>query len=176
MKPRKTTRRRARETTEIKARPTMYCGIRMRSRLEADFAGFLDRAEAEWEYEPTCFAGPGGQWLPDFGAKMPDGPHVYFEIKPESFTRDEVDPVLEQMSVAWLTEPTAVLQLVIWRYGNPLGNLSVMGFPREDEDDDDMTWWVADGAADDNMHPWPGMGQFRAFIERAEREAQADVP
>ena len=28
--------------SEIKARTTMYRGIKMRSRLEADFAGFLD--------------------------------------------------------------------------------------------------------------------------------------
>lgn len=26
----------------------------------------LDRQGWEWAYEPDCFAGEGGQWLPDF--------------------------------------------------------------------------------------------------------------
>lgn len=146
----------------IPARPTLYRGIRMRSRLEADFAAFLDRAEAEWEYEPECFAGPHGQWLPDFRATLPGGPPTYFEVKPESLSPDQVDPVLERMAIAWLTEPAATLQLVIWRYGDPLGSVSVMGFPHEDEDDDDLIWWVVVG--DDDLHPWPGMGQFEQFL------------
>jgi hypothetical protein len=92
--------------TEIKARPTLYKGIRMRSRLEADFAAFLDNTGAEWEYEPTCFAGPGGQWLPDFRVRR-DGYNVYFEVKPDSLEieDDVIDPILERMKVAWLTDP-----------------------------------------------------------------------
>jgi hypothetical protein len=58
-------------TTEIKARPTIYKGIQMRSRLEADYAPHLDTPapgwihepgqvfEPDWDYEPECFAGPG---------------------------------------------------------------------------------------------------------------------
>jgi hypothetical protein len=50
----------------IKARPTSYKGIEMRSRLEADFAGYLDRKEKIWEYEPRAYASQHGQWVPDF--------------------------------------------------------------------------------------------------------------
>jgi hypothetical protein len=108
----------------IKSRPTLYRGILMRSRLEADFAQFLDLVEADWEYEPVCFAGPSGQWLPDFRVTRP-GYHVYFEIKPESTDRDHIDALLQQMTVAWLSEPTATLQLVLWTYHNPRKSLSI---------------------------------------------------
>ena len=50
----------------MKARPTTYSGIKMRSRLEALFAEELDRWGIGWTYEPECFAGPDGQYLPDF--------------------------------------------------------------------------------------------------------------
>ena len=79
-----------------KGRPTVYKGIEMRSRLEADYAAHLDRSGVKWEYEPTCFAGPKGQWLPDFRHHkrirfnkedgLPDEfIPVYTEIKPVSF-------------------------------------------------------------------------------------------
>lgn len=51
---------------EIKARPTTYKGIKMRSRLEAGYAAWLDEMGMEWEYEPCAFAGELGQYLPDF--------------------------------------------------------------------------------------------------------------
>src|SRR5262245_40166801 len=38
----------------------------MRSRAEARFAAFLDRAGLSWHYEPRAFASPQGQYLPDF--------------------------------------------------------------------------------------------------------------
>jgi len=156
--------------SEIKARTTMYKGIKMRSRLEADFAAFLDRAGAEWEYEPVCFAGPEGQWLPDFRAMVPDGPWTYFEVKPESLPDDQIDTVLERMTVVWLTEAAAILQLVIWPYGDQLNSYSIMGFPHEDADDDDLTWWISEG---DKMHPWPGMGQFERFVREAEHREKS---
>lgn len=158
--------------SKIKSRTTMYKGIQMRSRLEADFAAFLDRAGAEWEYEPVCFAGPQGQWLPDFRAKVPDGSWTYFEVKPESLPDDGIDQVLEQMTVAWLTEPKAILQLAIWRFGDPLQSFSIMGFPHEGEDDDDMIWWAAEG--DGEMHAWPGMGQLEHFVRQAQAERKAE--
>lgn len=34
------------------ARPTTYNGIKMRSKLEADFAVILDKYDLKWEYEP----------------------------------------------------------------------------------------------------------------------------
>jgi|SRR5882724_1795397 len=153
--------------TEIKARPTLYKGIRMRSRLEADFAAFLDRAGADWEYEPVCFAGPAGQWLPDFRAAF-DGKRIYFEVKPASLPGDQIDPTLERMTVVWLTEPTAVLHLVLWPFGEPRSSCSIMGTPRDGEGDDDPIWWLAEG--DDDVIPWPGMGQLEYFVKKAREE------
>ena len=42
--------------------PTMYRGIRMRSRLEAKWAYFMDGLGWKWEYEPIDLNG----WIPDF--------------------------------------------------------------------------------------------------------------
>lgn len=154
--------------TDIKARTTMYKGIQMRSRLEADFAAFLDQSGAEWEYEPVCFAGPDGQWLPDFRVTH-NGQQVYVEVKPESLLDGDMDAVLERMTTAWLTEPDAILQLTIWRYGEPGRCFAVMGIPPEN--DAGLTWWCSEGAGD--TYPWPGMGQLRRFVEQARLEAES---
>lgn len=50
----------------IAARPTMYRGTPMRSRLEAKVAAFLDREKFTWRYEPMAYASRAGQYLPDF--------------------------------------------------------------------------------------------------------------
>ncbi len=42
--------------------PTEYCGIRMRSRLEATWAAFFDLLGWSWEYEPFDLNG----YIPDF--------------------------------------------------------------------------------------------------------------
>lgn len=151
-----------------KGRETLYKGIRMRSRLEADFAAFLDRNGADWDYEPVCFAGPDGQWLPDFRVRHGETT-VYFEIKPESFLESDIDLTLEKMTVAWLTEPTAVLQLTAWTYGDPAAGYSFIGIPPEDEDE--MTWWC--GRGPDELTAWIGMGQLARTIDIMQREREA---
>lgn len=153
---------------KIQARTTMYKGIRMRSRLEADFAGFLDRSGAEWEYEPLCFAGPDGQWLPDFRVTYNED-RIYFEIKPESLLEGDVDAVLTQMTVAWLTEPGAILQLMVWVYDDPSSSYTFMGFPPGKGES--FTWWCGQGSAE--MTAWPGMGQLEQAIEEVRREREA---
>ncbi len=51
----------------LRARPTVYEGIEMRSRLEAWWAQRFDEAGRTWTYEPCAFAAPGAeQYLPDF--------------------------------------------------------------------------------------------------------------
>lgn len=104
---------------EIKARPTLYRGIAMRSRLEADYAAHMDRRGEVWEYEPTCFAGPEGQWLPDFRWRTPRQTWQYQEIKPISLLAHpgDINAVLRKMATAWLTAPELELALVIWEYG-----------------------------------------------------------
>ena len=55
----------------IAAIETQYAGYRFRSRLEARWAVFLDRAKIGWEYEPEGLdirigRGHRMKWLPDF--------------------------------------------------------------------------------------------------------------
>lgn len=160
----------------IKARPTVYNGIQMRSRLEADFASALDRDGETWEYEPTCFAGPAGQWLPDF--RIGAG-RTYTELKPVYLIEwdgrdldtvyDRVDGILTQMSLAWLSEPDANLQLVFWSYGldqvqAPLIIASAGSGPH---------WVTFSPGTPDVPMLWPGMGQSDAVAEYRIREMRA---
>ena len=95
----------------IAARPTVYRGIQMRSRLEARFAAYLDLLGAVWSYEPRAYGGRGGQYLPDF--QVGD---MFIEVKP---TRDRAVAVADsgRMEVIWESEPEA--QLVIVTDGGP---------------------------------------------------------
>lgn len=144
---------------EIQARPTMYKGIRMRSRLEADYAASLDREGVEWEYEPVVFAGPDGQWLPDFGLNGES--HAYIEVKPASQLDildgevygdrlERIDGILRRMSVAWLTDPQAMLILDFWQYGDQQPVAHICGRPGV---------WTCGGRFPFAVL-WPGMGQW----------------
>ncbi|MES2211328.1 MAG: hypothetical protein V4515_14290 [Chloroflexota bacterium] len=90
----------------IKARPTTYRGIPMRSRLEAKFAAFLDRSGLSWQYEPRAYADETGQYLPDF--LIPGKPPTFIEVKP---TIDQAEAAMEAMPRIWSSEPTAVLEI-----------------------------------------------------------------
>ncbi len=152
----------------IPARPTVYKGIQMRSRLEADYASALDRDGEKWEYEPTCFAGPDGQWLPDFRIGH-DG--IYVEVKPAYLIEwdtpdldgvyERVDKVLRRMTVAWLSEPQAPLQLVFWSYGREQigAPLVILGTPRS------PGWFAYTPSTLDVPMLWPGMGQLTAVAK-----------
>ena len=59
-----------------KVRPTIYQGLRMRSRLEATWAAFFDACGWRWEYEPETFGG----WAPDF--LLFGKSDTYVEVKP----------------------------------------------------------------------------------------------
>lgn len=136
------------------ARPTMYRGTLMRSRLEADYAAELDRRGLRWLYEPICFASDEGQWLPDFKVTRPDGrPDVYVEVKPADLVSELVaapgapavhedpavlaiiTPLVQRMRIAWASEPSAALHLSFWRYGGGPAALRVLGRP-------DQAWLV----------------------------------
>jgi hypothetical protein len=52
----------------MKAIPTIYSGVRFRSRLEAKWAAFFDRIGWPWEYEPFDLEG----WAPDFLLRFPE--------------------------------------------------------------------------------------------------------
>lgn len=56
--------------------PTLYQGIRFRSRTEAAFAALFERLSWPWEYEPIDLKG----YLPDFIVCFPAGP-LLIEVK-----------------------------------------------------------------------------------------------
>jgi hypothetical protein len=108
--------------TKFKARPTVYNGIKMRSRTEAGYAQWLDARGFDWEYEPGAFATPEGQYLPDF--KLHNVPvvwcglapkTVYVEVKhagyPEPAEQEDFELLLARMPIIWGSDPGAVLLL-----------------------------------------------------------------
>ncbi len=76
-------------TKTLTARPTIYNGVQMRSRLEAAWAEQFDTLGIRWEYEPVCVATKKGQYLPDFRLELPHqtADPIYFEVK-GSYWRD----------------------------------------------------------------------------------------
>jgi hypothetical protein len=162
---------------EIKARPTLYKGIQMRSRLEADYAALLDGEGSTWDYEPTCFAADGIQWLPDFRVTVAHGePRLrYIEVKPAEMLHRQcegdfigrADAILRRMAVAWESEPDAELKLSFHAYGRAYPDFMVYGMPRE-------PWTCIDNLT---PHPtltiWPGMGQMAALPTARESAREA---
>lgn len=123
----------------ITGRTTLYRGIKMRSRLEADFARFLDQGSGKWQYEPECFADETGQYLPDFliesgvavttadGTSAPLRP-LYVDVKPLSFSYTEGIALSKRMEIIWSTYPDVALQ-VSWReYGVDKNRASLFTF------------------------------------------------
>jgi hypothetical protein len=157
----------------IKARPTTFNGIRMRSRLEADYAAYINSTgRCRWQYEPECFASDAGQWLPDFGSSYADeGPlGIFTEVKPAGPLRalipasvayvDHVDAILRRMTIAWASRPDACLSLVFWEYGGPdyLWVFSVRrGAP-----------WMAVPENSALECLWIGMGQYERLRQNTE--------
>ena len=101
--------------THFKARPTVYKGIQMRSRLEAGFAAWLDKFDMTWKYEPRAFASENGQYLPDFELPEIDfigtpPAQVFVEIKP---AQPDPDVLSLQRSIIKESLPDAQL-VVVW--------------------------------------------------------------
>jgi hypothetical protein len=89
----------------IDPRATVYRGVSMRSRLEADFAWHLDQRGIRWRYEPAIFGPVGEGYLPDFQL-LRNGERHYVEVKP---TLAEVEAAGKRMEIIWDTYPDAVL-------------------------------------------------------------------
>jgi hypothetical protein len=154
--------------TVIEARPTIYNGIQMRSRLEANVAQrLLDAFHAgRWAYEPECFASADGQYLPDFHADDLG----YIEVKPDSIEpikgpvtnpdTSQIDGILERMEIIWASRPRAKLFLLLWEYD--VGAKHIFS-----ADGWDYVWW---------WHPnlcgswtlWPGRGQLATLQASSE--------
>jgi hypothetical protein len=100
--------RRGNHSDPLRARPTVYKGIEMRSRLEAEWAASFDEMGWPWEYEPCAYADERGRYLPDFRLREDDGRVTFIEVK--GWLGDPV-PVMEQMEICLSSEPTATLML-----------------------------------------------------------------
>lgn len=102
--------------SDLVARPTIYEGIQMRSRLEATFAANLDRIGVDWQYEPFAFGGAGQrQWLPDFRVELANQ-IAYVDVKGSLRGTEATGgrqakrrALMTHMAVAWESEPDAVL-------------------------------------------------------------------
>lgn len=163
----------------IPARPTTYKGIKMRSRLEADYAAYLDRSSkvwgSTWRYEPVCFGSEDSQWLPDFSEEHGHGSRTYVELKPigifdelvSDSRTNEIDTFLRKMTVAWASEPDVSLELVFWEYqaDSPAVTITATG--------GNTAPWLLYERRSRWPHGllWSGMGQWQAV--RAAAEAQA---
>lgn len=124
----------------IPARPTLYKGIRMRSRLEADYAAKIDREGWEWAYEPECFGSEDGQWLPDFRVDnlgKSAGSVTYIEVKPYGLLdhwrdrgdcRERIEAIMGKMGIARETYPQCALMLEFWGYGGD-DSATLLSFP-----------------------------------------------
>lgn len=121
--------------TNFTPRPTIYKGVKMRSRLEAGFAMWLDQHDIEWEYEPHAFGSEAGQYLPDFKLKVihpwtsvelqtgyvevkprpPDGIGALEDIVPlqNQGPTPKLDALGRQFAVALESEPSSPL-LLAW--------------------------------------------------------------
>ena len=129
----------------MKARPTIYMGIKMRSRLEAYVAQRFDAAGRRWTYEPCAYGSPEGQYLPDFRLD-PDcishcsecrprcdlgrTSYTYVEVKPDLPTGKGLTYLRDRMLIIRASDPEA--HLVIW---DPTGNLAYLTGLGEDVDE-----------------------------------------
>ena len=132
----------------IPARPTIYAGIKMRSRTEARFAAYLDRLGVPWQYEPEAFASRDGQYLPDFVVSAGSAPPIVIEVKPWSAGDDldgflaTVEATMERMEIVRASIPDAILFLVF--SGSPC-QLLMNGARWEVVTGED--WWGGEAAA-----------------------------
>ena len=121
----------------FQARPTTYRGTKMRSRLEARFAQYLDKGDLDWVYEPRAYAGKGGQYLPDFLIREPRL-NIFVELKPDTDDNkienaERLAKLMEKMEIIWESEPEACLMLVIGNraYVGDLGEWTLQNYPWE---------------------------------------------
>jgi hypothetical protein len=103
----------------LKAIETSYKGYRMRSRLEARWAVFLDSLGIRWSYEHEGFDLAGTWYLPDFWI---EDWSAWLEIKPRQPNRDEQDKCqllasLQTTRVLMVCGDPWPGEYVIWEFG-----------------------------------------------------------
>jgi hypothetical protein len=123
----------------VKARPTTYNGIQMRSRLEARVAAWLDSLGLEWTYEPKAFASAKGQYLPDFEIHMNASAilrrPVFLEVKGKLDLKEYVETQDRMAAIVTASDPRAFL-LVADAAMLETGLVAAYNFPRLGEWDE----------------------------------------
>jgi len=151
-----------------KGRETIYKGTRFKSRLEADFAGWLDKQGWQWEYEPRAYAadilGEHVQYLPDFRVVDEANRVTFAEVKPHDWPigedegRAHLYPLLARMQIIWEAEPEAELALVLRKWG--AGHRVIV------QAAGDTRVWRYISADVPLKLVLPGMGQWAAIADR----------
>ena len=94
----------------IKAKETVYKGIKFKSQLEVRWAIYFDELGLEWEYEPDTFIlDESRRYTPDFYLKKSE---LYVEIKPIIGFWEEIKDTLLKFS-------NLIKKDVIMCYGTP---------------------------------------------------------
>lgn len=122
------------------AKPTLYRGVRYRSRLEARFAALFTVMGLKFVYEPVIPFLHG--WAPDFGFRLGNGTPMLVEVKPSQrrYWRPKVEQAVTGTPYSgfiWITSRdvcaprqgvvarhTPVLGLESWRQMNFESKLS----------------------------------------------------
>lgn len=120
----------------LRALPTEYEGYQFRSRTEARWAVFFDRADIKWDYEREGFEFGGERYLPDFW--LPDLER-WLEVKGVAPTQDE------QRKAQWLADGTGFD--VLLAFGEPRCPTGSYG-----RDDDSM--WILGTDLWDSAYWW----------------------
>lgn len=114
-------------------RPTAYCGIEMRSRVEAGYAAWLETTNeitlerlivglhlgnadpGPWSYEPEVFASPDGQYLPDFAIMSVP---LFVEVKAAGTGEASLLAAFRRMHIIHASLPAASLlvQVGTWSF------------------------------------------------------------
>jgi hypothetical protein len=66
----------------VKVLPSIYRGVRFRSRTEARWAIYFDLIGLKWRYEPEGYELPSGNYCPDFECV-----NFFVEVKPNALGR-----------------------------------------------------------------------------------------
>jgi hypothetical protein len=154
----------------LTARPTIYRGIQMRSRLEAHVARWLDTHPSflPWEYEPTCFAGIAGQYLPDFVLHHRNF-DSYIEVKSHTVREGELEDIMRRMPVIWESQPRALLAIQLWdqRRDPPTLVTSLYRGPqRRDQGWSVNLWPVRTATGEPARFLYSGARHLRAILDR----------
>jgi len=133
---------------DIKPIPTIYNGIKFRSRLEAQWAVFFDSIGYKYQYQPEALKWNGLLYLVDFWLPIVK---MFAEVKPTWIT--EEDDRKAQMIAMYSGKPCLIL------YGTP--DFKRYAAVHKVDIDGEKDWYLCGYALD----PWPYFLEQRFFSD-----------